>query len=205
MAVIFGLLLAPVAWALAQELYVPPVGAGCEVDLSTGGCRESTANNPPIVPEIYGIEDEEIDSGTNVDNSSISEEPAEEPVGSGGIIGDEQAPPAPKKQVTPPPKKTVTPPPVQPKKQTTAEADSEALLDAVIATYNKQHKNEVAAIKQYYNKPPLFRPATNAEYAQNEMSQLRPLGVDVVNAKGDYEDALNKGAGRSEIANLKNS
>jgi len=207
--IIFSVLVAAnwpkVERALAQAFDdVPPVGAGCEVDLATGGCRENTVESPPIEPVIYGIEDEEIDSGSNVNNGSTSEEPSEPVVGSGGIISDEQTPPVAKKQVTPPAKKTVTPP-VQPKKQITAEADSEALLEAVVATYNKQHKDEVAAIKQYYSKPPLFRPATNAEYAQSEMNQLRPLGIDVINAKGDYEDALNKGASQSEIAKLQNS
>jgi hypothetical protein len=72
-----------------------------------------------------------------------------------------------------------------------------------MATYNKQHKAEVAVIKQYYSKPPLFKPATDAEYAQNNLKQLRPLGTEVVNAKGDYENALKKGDSKSEIVNLK--
>jgi hypothetical protein len=203
--IILGLLVVSAEQALAQELYVPPVGPGCEVDLATGGWRESTVVSPPTEPIIYGIEDEETDSNTNVNNGSALEEPSEPVVGSGGIIGSEQAPPVIKKQVTPPPKKTVAPQLIQPKKQTTAEVDSEAMLEAVMATYNKQHKDEVEKIKQYYNKPPLFKPATDAQYAQSYLDELRPIRVDVVNAKGDYEDALNKGASGSEIAKLKNS
>ena len=102
---------------LAQGLYVPPVGSACEVDPATGGCRESTVQNPPIQPVIYGIEDEETCSNTNVDNGSTSEAPNEPVVGSGGIVDDKQTPPATQKKVTPPPKKTVTPRPTQPKKQ----------------------------------------------------------------------------------------
>lgn len=203
--IIFGLLIVLAERTLAQGLYVPPVGPGCEVDPTTGGCRESTAQNPPVVPVIYGIEDEEIDSNSNVSNGSTPEESSEPVIGSGGMVGDKQASPATQKQMTPPPKKTVAPRPAQPKKQTTAETDSEALLGAVETTYNKQHQSEVAAIKQYYTKPPLFKPATNAQYAQNDLDKLRPLGADVVNAKGDYEDALNKGVSQSEIANLENA
>ncbi len=195
---------------LAQGLYVPPVGSACEVDPATGGCRESTVQNPPIQPVIYGIEDEETGSNTNVDNGSTSEAPNEPVVGSGGIIGSEPAVPSnpePKQIQKPPaPVKKITPKPVvQPKKQTTSNADSEALLEAVSATYNQQHKDEVSAIKQYYSKPPLFKPATDAQYAQNELDKLKPLGIEVVNAKGDYENTLGKGASQSKIDSSKNS
>lgn len=197
--IVFGLLIVLTKQALAQAFDdVPSVGPGCEVDLSTGGCRESTVVSPPTEPVIYGIEDEETNA--NMNNDSAPVEPNEPVVGSGGIIPNNppevQKPKQLKKPVKLPQKKT---------SDNTELSDSEALLDAVMATYNKQHKNEVAAIKQYYNKPPLFKPATPAQYVESDLKKLRPIGVNVVNAKDDYYDAMNKNAGQSEIAKLKNS
>jgi hypothetical protein len=120
--IIFGLVMMVIGLKVERVLAqafgdVPPVGNGCEVDLSTGGCKESAVESPPVVPE---------EAPENVDENNVNEDvntgPAEEPVGSGGIIGSEQTPPAPQEQVkspTPPiPESKIQQPPAS--KQTTA-------------------------------------------------------------------------------------
>jgi len=84
--------------------------------------------------------------------------------------------------------------------------DDSAKLSETAAS--DQHRQEIAAMKAYYEEhafpQKLFRPGGQIE-AQNEFDKTRPLGIDVMNAKNDYENAINKGAADTEIKKLEDS
>lgn len=78
--------------------------------------------------------------------------------------------------------------------------DSEVLLEAVLG----RHKQELDSIQNYYARPaPFPGMAANEEGAKKKFDETRPLGLEVVNAKNDYQDALKTGASEADLAGLK--
>ncbi len=78
--------------------------------------------------------------------------------------------------------------------------DSAALLESV----SGRHKAELESIQNYYARPPAFPGMTaNEEGAKKKFDDTRPLGLEVVNAKNDYQDAIKNGASEAEVAGLK--
>lgn len=81
--------------------------------------------------------------------------------------------------------------------------DSAALMESV----SGKHNEEIKLIKNYYERPQATFPGTtqNEETAKKKIGELHPQGLDLVNAKGDYQDALKKGASKEELAKLKDN
>ncbi|MFH0701191.1 MAG: hypothetical protein V2A62_02020 [Candidatus Woesearchaeota archaeon] len=90
--------------------------------------------------------------------------------------------------------------------QLTPDADDSAqLMESVVQASHRQHDEEVAAIKKHYEVdfPARYFIDPMETDAQNKFEETRPLGLDVVNAKNDYQEALKKGASSEDVAKLK--
>ena len=84
-----------------------------------------------------------------------------------------------------------------------SENDSQVLMEVVA----KPHTKELQDIQNHYNadfQKVYFIPP-NVTDAQNELDSTVPLGIDVVNAKNDYQDAVNKGSLQNELSQLKSN
>lgn len=80
-----------------------------------------------------------------------------------------------------------------------SDEDSAQLMEAVVNA-NKQSRGEV---QEYYSKPTFIDPTikTDKEAAIN-FDDMRPQVVDLINARGDYRDAINNGASGAELNQL---
>lgn len=91
--------------------------------------------------------------------------------------------------------------------QTKPESEDSAALMEVVAAAGKKHEEELSSIQNYYARPSLFPGMTqNEEGAKREFDKTVSFGVELVNAKWDYLDALKKGdVSEAELAKLRGS
>jgi len=97
--------------------------------------------------------------------------------------------------------------------QTPAESSGESVSDTLmnIIAAAQAHEDELISIETYYSWPdtasgkvvPTEDDLKKQEDAKKKFDDTRPLGSQVVSAKGDYEEAFRKGASREELAALK--
>lgn len=84
--------------------------------------------------------------------------------------------------------------------------DSALLLESILNMSGRKHNEEADSLKIYYmNSFVNFEISKQWALAKKKFEETKPLGLEVANAKNDYQNAIEKRASKTELAQLKAS